>query len=502
MTALIARVDAAGVSTFVRSQGSPQVLNHVRVIDGTGSPGKDDQTIVIDRGRIVAIGNAGQVPIPRKALVADLPGRTVFPGLVGMHDHLFYQVETPGAGLRVFPSQSSFAKLYLGSGVTTIRTTGAVDFAGDVRLKHAIDHGDEPGPTVYLTSPYLDARGSTPDADRIAGDIASWAEQGATSVKAGPTLRAAELRAAVRAAHAHGMRITGHLCGVGFREAAAIGIDNLEHGLVVDTEFYSAKQPDVCPDWGSSVGELVRMEIRSAEVFNTITELVNHGVAVTSTLAVLETLTTRESALDPRTLTVLGPDLQQQYRVNRSSRMSATNAGAQTWGLMLRKEMEFERAFVDAGGRLLAGVDPTGWGGVISGFGDQRQLELLVEAGFTPEQAIRIATANGASFLLASEDIGTVAVGRRADLVVVRGNPSAHISDVRKVEWVIKDGVAYDPNALINATAGTVGVADLTRWLRWPLNVMSGLVIVLFAAWIIRKRTHLKQSSAIMRAAV
>lgn len=124
---------------------------------------------------------------------------------------------------------------------------------------------------------------------------------------------------------------------------------------------------------------------------------------------------------------------------------------------MLRQEMEFEREFVKAGGLLLAGVDPTGWGGAIAGYGDQRGLELLVAAGFTPEEAIRIASANGALFLGESERIGTLAVGKQADIVVVRGNPSANIKDVRNVTLVFKDGVGYDPAKLIESIRGQVG---------------------------------------------
>ena len=489
LAGLSASCSGPGLSQFVRADGSPQVMTHVRVIDGTGAPGKDDQTIVVQQGRITAIGDARQVQIPKGALVVDLNGRTIIPGLVGMHEHLFYQQQAPSSGVQVFPAQSAFAKLYLASGVTTIRTAGTIDFAADLRLKQRIERGEEPGPTVHLTSPYLEARGTDPDGDSVARDVASWADAGATSFKAATTLRAAELRAAIQAAHERGLRITGHLCAVGFREAAALGIDNLEHGLAVDTEFYSRKQSDVCPAWEASVSELTRMNIRSAEVSGTIAALVNHGVAVTSTLSVLESFTARDSTFDPRTPTVLSPRLREQYESLRSLRMGPENQSATMWSVMLRREMEFERAFVAAGGVLLAGVDPTGWGGVVAGFGDQRQLELLVEAGFTPEQAIRIGTANGAGFLR-DETIGTLAVGRRADLVVLRGNPSVNISDVRRVEWVMKNGTAYDPDALIGATAGAVGAWDVTRFLRWPLNLLSAIVAALVALGIWRRRAR------------
>ena len=127
------------------------------------------------------------------------------------------------------------------------------------------------------------------------------------------------------------------------------------------------------------------------------------------------------------------------------------------WDKLLREEMEFERGFVKAGGFLLAGTDPTGWGGVIAGFGDQRELELLVEAGFTAEQAIKIATYNGAFFLGQSDQIGTLSKGKQADIIVVRGNPAAEIKDIRNTEIVFKDGVGYDSASILKTVIGQVG---------------------------------------------
>ena len=431
---------------------------------------RPDQTIVVKDGRIAAVGPASSVSVPNGARVTDLSGRTVIPGLVGMHEHLFYQMEAPSSGLRFFRAGSPFAKLYLASGVTTIRTAGSIDLDADLRLKQRIDEGREPGPAVHVTSPFLEARGSDVDVEGVVRDVNEWAAAGATSFKAGPTLRTEELRAAVRAAHELGLTVAGHLCAVGFRKAATLGIDSLEHGLVADTEFYSGREQDRCHE-GEALGELSLLDIRSAEVYGTIRELVNHGVAVTSTLAVLETYTTRASALDPRALLVLASGLRDQYETLRGLRMGIQNTTASRWGALLRKEMEFERAFVAAGGRLMAGVDPTGWGGVMAGFGDQRQLELLVEAGFTPEQAVKIATNNGAAFLRLT-DVGTLTPGAQADLVVVTGDLAADISRIRHIEWVMKGGVAYDPETLIVATGGTVGAFDLGQLTRWPLNLM------------------------------
>jgi adenine deaminase len=129
--------------------------------------------------------------------------------------------------------------------------------------------------------------------------------------------------------------------------------------------------------------------------------------------------------------------------------------------------MQFERNFVKAGGVLLAGEDPTGNGGILAGFGDQREVELLVEAGFTPVQAIQIATANGAAFLGASEHIGSLLPGKQADLVVIHGDPSTTIADIEKVEIVFKDGVGYDSAKLIKSVRNSVGL-HWTEDRLWP----------------------------------
>jgi imidazolonepropionase-like amidohydrolase len=120
--------------------------------------------------------------------------------------------------------------------------------------------------------------------------------------------------------------------------------------------------------------------------------------------------------------------------------------------------MAFERQFVKAGGLLLAGLDPNGGGGLLAGLGDQREVELLVEAGFTPLQAIHIATMNGAEFLGEANHIGSIAVGKAADLVVVEGNPAKRMDDIEKVKMVFKDGVGYDPGKLIESVRGEVGI--------------------------------------------
>jgi len=243
---------------------------------------------------------------------------------------------------------------------------------------------------------------------------------------------------------------------VGFTEAALLGIDNLEHGVVVDTEFYSRRQPDICPNQDDFQAELAQMDVRGAEIQGLIQTLIQHRVAVTSTLPVFESFAgSRTAGLDGRTLSMLSPELQDAYREHVVKRSEDPYG---VWDKLLREEMQFEREFVKAGGLLLAGTDPTGWGGVIAGFGDQRELELLVEAGFTVEEAVKISTHNGALFLGQNDRIGTLSEGKQADMFVVRGNPAVDIKDIRRTEIVFKDGVGYDSAAILKTIVAQIGL--------------------------------------------
>ena len=282
-----------------------------------------------------------------------------------------------------------------------------------------------------------------------------WAGEGVTSFKAYMHITRAELTAAVETAHKLGIKVTGHLCSVGFREAAAIGIDNLEHGLTVDTEFDPGKSPDVCPSQNLTRDTLVKLDLKSAPVQAMIRDLVDHHVAITSTLAVFDAGAPHRPPFEQRLLDVLTPQGAVTYMAARARATDSTSTAALD---ALKKEEQFEYDFVKAGGLLMSGVDPTGNGGAMAGFGDLRNLELLVEAEFTPVEAIKIATLNGAKWLKADDRIGSIAPGKQADLILIQGNPAAKISDVRNIKVVFKQGVGYDPEKLIKSVEHTVGL--------------------------------------------
>ena len=451
---------------FVAVDSSAVALKHVKVIDGTGAAPADDQTVLIENGVIREIGPASSVSVPSSAQVLDLTGRSVVPGLVGMHDHMFYptasgQGPVEGAPALYGEMGFSFPRLYLAGGVTSIRTTGSLEPYTDLALKKMIETGKMPGPKIHITGPYLEGVGSfTPQLHELTGPedavrlVNYWIDEGATSFKAYMHITRAELGAAVKAAHARGVKVTGHLCSVGFSEAADLGIDDLEHGLVVDQEFNPKKQPDVCPADADRHPSMEKIDIEGEAVQAVIRKLVQHHVAVTSTLVIFETFAANRPPLQDRVLQAMSLPSRADYLAVRAKIAEGNDNGA----ILLKKEMQFEHDFVKAGGLLLSGEDPTGYGGALAGFGDQRQTELLVEAGFTPLEAIHIATQNGAEFLAEADRIGALKAGKQADIVVIKGDPSQKIEDIENVELVFKDGIGYDSQKLIRSVQGAVGL--------------------------------------------
>jgi imidazolonepropionase-like amidohydrolase len=456
------------VKRYVKVDAPEVALVHARVIDGTGAPARSNQTLIIGGGDITALGADGTVKIPEGALVIDLTGKSVIPGLVMMHEHLFYPTGPGDYGYE----DESFTRLYLAGGVTSIRTAGNLNGYGDLDIKRSIDEGRKVGPWIDATAPYLDGASevqidqkyvlkSANDAERM---VNFWADAGATSFKAYMGITRAELGAAIRAAHARGLKITAHLCTVTLREAAEMGIDNLEHTIAPATDFVSGKKPDVCPGQAAAWGSVALEDPNGPRVRALLADLVKHHVALTSTMTALEIVTPGRPT--PPGIEVLEPALraraEQVLQVMSTKRSGPAQPhdslpSSDLMARLFKNLLAVDREFVQMGGLLMAGTDPS-VDGVIPGFADQREVELLVEAGFTPEEAIRICSLNAATYLGRAARVGSIAAGKQADLVVIDGDPSHQVSDIRHVETVFKQGVGYDPAKLIDSVRGKVGL--------------------------------------------
>jgi imidazolonepropionase-like amidohydrolase len=382
----------------------------------------------------------------------------VIPGIIGMHDHMFY---TAPGGRRVASTLTS-TRLYLGSGVTTIRTTGSAAPYQDINVRAAIEQGQAVGPRIHITAPYVTGDGggymaevhSPEQARRF---VAYWGEEGATWIKAYTTIKSADLKAAIEEAHKRGMKVTGHICSVSFQEAVALGIDNIEHGLFTASDFQPGRTPDECS--GSLMAVSTRADNANPDlpVWNqTIRTMIEHNVPMTSTLAVYTMSFPGRGDNDPRMFEAMAPEVREAYLAQRKAIDEAVNPALNE--AMLKNAMAFERAFHDAGGLLAAGVDPTGIGGALPGIGDQWNYELLTEAGFTPTQVVKIMTLNGAKILGVDRELGSVEAGKIADLVVLQGDLAARAPVIRETRFVFKDGVGYDPALLFASVKGRVGI--------------------------------------------
>ena len=445
-------VQGSTAAGYVAVDAEAVALTGATLIDGTGGPVQNGRTIVIKGNRITAVGPDGQVDIPDGAEVMDVAGHTVIPGMVGLHNHLYYTA----AGGRAAQLTYSAPRLYLGSGVTTVRTTGSRQPYAEINLREEIEAGRVPGPRIHITAPYITGGGGTSTMTMLSSPeqarrfVRYWAAEGATWLKAYTRIRSEDLAAAIDEAHKLGIKVTGHICSVSFTEAVALGIDNIEHGLPTNSDYSPGREKDECPR--NVMSNALQVDIDSPEVAHTFKTMIDAGVPMTSTLAVYELFFRGRPVRDQRTLDAMSPAVRADYLVDKA-RIDET--GRDPAGLL--NAIAYEKAFYDAGGVLAAGVDPTGNGGALPGYGDQRNYELLSEGGFAPVDAIKVMTANGA-LVLGEDDLGTVEPGKIADLVVLSGDLTADPSVIRNVTVVFKDGVGYDSPRMLDDVRGRVGI--------------------------------------------
>lgn len=444
-------------AAFVAFDQPALAITHAKLIDGTGAPARGDVTVLIDHGKISAVGPSKKLKVPAGSTVIDATGKTLTPGWVMVHEHLFYPTGKANYSAFLY----SFPRLYLAGGTTTMRTGGTISPYGDLELKAAIAAGKVPGPDIDATGPYLNGPGLPILAMHVLKDAADavrtvnyWADEGSTSYKAYMFITRDELKGAIEAAHARGLKVTGHLCSVTYREAAAAGIDNLEHGFAASTDFVKDKQPDTCP--ANATQSLVDLDPASPEVKSLMADLIAHKVALTSTLTVFETFTPGRPEAPEGARGLLIPQLRKQYEDAWAAAQTSPRGKAQA--VVFPKMMKLEKMYADMGGTLLSGTDPTGFGGVVPGYSAKRQVELLVEAGFPAEQAVKISTLNGAQYLGRDREVGSVEAGKRADLILFDGDPAADPKAFDNIETVFKAGVGYRSQAIIDSLKGQVGL--------------------------------------------
>ena len=436
-------------------------LTHARVIDGHGHAPLENQTLILRDGKIAILGADADVKIPDGATVRDLTGKTVLPGLVMTHEHLYYS-SIAGGPFHMNEMEFSFPRLYLAAGVTSARTTGSLEPYTDLEVRTRINDDRAFGPKLHLTAPYLDGPETgiaqlhgVADAASAVRMVNYWADEGFTSVKVYINLPADILSAVIATAHQRHLQVTGHIGKVSYREAATLGIDNLEHGFMAMSDFNADHKPGAVSNARNNYAALQALNPDAPAINDLIKLLVEKHVTLTSTLAIFETFTPGRRVAGAAELATLAPPLRESYLTTWSAINIQNNP---TTKAAFAMNMALEVKFFRAGGRLVVGTDPTGYGGCMAGYGNWRAIELLVEAGLTPLEAIQVATFNGASLLGIDGVTGSIEAGKTADLIVVNGDPSKNISDLRMAEIVFKDGTGYDSKKLFDSVKGLVGI--------------------------------------------
>lgn len=445
------------VSAYIEIQDSIIALQNVTVIDGTGGVVKYNQDILVVNNKISAIGNTGKMVFPQNTKIIDAKGKTVIPGLIMLHEHLFY-AKPFDRNYKATHMTNTFPQMYLAGGVTTMRTAGSIEANADLNVKNLIERGRLLGPSMDVSTPHVERLGFIPQVQSLYGDenienwLNYWFDKGVTSVKVYNNITKADLEEIIKISHARKIKVTGHLCSITYREAAELGIDNLEHSFMASTDFVDNKKEDECVYGEPS---LIQLDENDTELEALMQFLIDKNVTLTYTPTVFEPFTDRETipgggrvALAPHLL----EQLQTTYdQLNNSKRDSLSL-------ISFKKEMKRVMKFHSMGGKIVVGTDPTGSGKTIAGYSNQRLIELLIETGFTIEEAIKLATRNGAEYLGIEKETGTIEVGKEADLVLMNGDLSKDVSNIRKMELVFKDGIGFDSQKIFDSVKGKVGL--------------------------------------------
>ena len=449
---------------YIEYNDSVTVFKNALLIDGKGNAARPHQTVIIRNGKIDWVGNDEKAVIPAGANTIELNGKTLMPGLVMLHEHMYISAHFMAPRYPHLKQLAfTFPRLYLAAGATTIRTCGSIEPYSDLRIKKDIELGFLPGPSIELTAPYIEGEiayfpqmkeNKTPE--EAAAFVNHWAQEGFTSFKAYIGMDKPTLQAAIDAAHKRKLKVTAHLDAVTYREAAVLGIDNLEHGFIACTDFVDGKKENKRPAPGAAYKSLANVDVQSDSIKKFIQFLIDRKVGITSSLAVFEAITSTQPRPDADAIAAMSPDTRDFY-LQRLAVIQST-AGLTDFDKAFVKTAAMEKLFYNMGGLLTVGTDPTGIGGTLAGYGNWRAVELLVEAdGFTPLEAIKIATLNGAVALGLDKTIGTIEAGKTADLLIIEGDPSKNISDIRKLQYVFKQGAGYNSKKLFESVKGKVG---------------------------------------------
>ena len=416
------------------------VFTHCRLFDAPTAQTIPNTTIVVSANRIARVGPDGSVPIPENAEVIDATGKTILPGLWDMHVHLGFETD----GL-----------LHLAAGVTSVRDmANDIDKLQDARRK--FDSGTWLGPRVVMAG-FLDGPGPYAGPTKVLVDSPQEAEKaidryktlGYEQIKVYSSIKPALVSAIITRAHGHGLRVSGHVPAFMTAEnVVKLGFDELQHTNFLFLNFLADTVKDTrTPVRFTAVAEhAAELDLDSAEVRKFIALLKEHDTVIDPTLSIFENFFTDRPGTIAKALAAVADRLPATVRRGYLGGGLPVPEGKddryrESFAAMLKMVAALHRAGV----RIVAGTDAT------AGFSLHRELELYVRAGISAPEVLRIATLGAAAVMKHDDQLGSVAPGKLADLIVVDGDPMARISDIRRVELVVKNGTVIKSDSLYQA---------------------------------------------------
>jgi amidohydrolase family protein len=425
----------AHLATTLSHHPQAVAFEHVRLFDSPNATILPDQTVVVEGNHITQVGAASSVTIPANAEHIDGTGKTLLPGLFDMHTH----------------NQASDGLLHIASGVTSVRDMGnSIDDLA--RIQSQWDSGSAIGPRISKAG-LIDGPGQyqaptglyASTAAEAKAAVTRYADLGYIQIKLYSSLNPDLVPGIVQAAHARGLRVSGHIPnGITASTFVKEGADEIQHINFIFLNFLADKVKETrSPERFTSVGQYAAgIDLHGQQVNDFIALLQSHHTTVDVTLATFEGMFTgRPRQLSPDFAPVINRLPAQVQRGAYTGGLTVSDKPGAPNNDQLYKDsytamLAMTKRLYDAGIPILAGTDAT------AGIMLHRELELEVQAGIPAPKALQIATWNAAQ-LLKKKDLGVIAPGNLADLLLVEGNPAEHISDIRRCREVMKNGVLF-----------------------------------------------------------
>jgi imidazolonepropionase-like amidohydrolase len=417
-----------------------------------------DALIETNGGKILQVGRVSAAVLPAGAKMIDFGTKYVIPGLIDTHGHLYARTGGRSSWRRTDPLLPIF---YLAAGVTAIGDPGSMDAAGDFALRNRIDAGELPGPRYFLAGEYIDMPPllvgwmnpvKTPEEARA--KVATWAERGASAIKIYAGAHGVVMQAAIDEAHEHSLRVWAHVGAVTFQQAMDMGVDQLFPGapIMPDTRRPGITQRQWL-DYAKATAALDLTHPQIVAMFRTaaLRRVVLTPTAVVSELAEPGASAKHHMEEQRRFYSAAAWQEIEKYLKGPAPAYYPAEVAAQD----LKKNKEFIRRAHEAGCLLSTGTDYVVLT-MLPGWSLWREMEIFAEAGLPPLDILKAATWNGAYAVGRTDQLGSVEAGKCADFVVLDANPLEKISNVRQVHRVVKGGVVYDRERLLEPLVGKV----------------------------------------------